>query len=256
MGLGDHRHVSKSKPASVFPAGRHASARWRSMRRRPRSAASCSASAARKRAACRAACGGCRGPHGVSPAVLGALEEWLDALRRDLAATDGPAWPPIAPSGAPRRTPPAQLQQPLASRRTPRTVAGADHRCGSTRAVQVRPAFRRLARPGSAREASAAAHATSRSSLWRDLEHRAEVCCAPGCRSAVQVPGGVSNQAAVWLGTIAKKLTLKRPQDRLTVVFWSSLHELIHGPGCKSAVTTAPRSRGAEQVTCCVSNYP
>ena len=43
--------ASKSKVSSVLPAGNRASARCRSMRRRPRSAISCSASAARKRAA-------------------------------------------------------------------------------------------------------------------------------------------------------------------------------------------------------------
>ena len=43
--------ASKSKLARVLPGGRRASARWRSMRRRSRSASSCSASAARKRAA-------------------------------------------------------------------------------------------------------------------------------------------------------------------------------------------------------------
>src|SRR5467141_3568706 len=41
----------KSKVSSVLPAGNRALARCRSMRRRPRSAVSCSASAARKRAA-------------------------------------------------------------------------------------------------------------------------------------------------------------------------------------------------------------
>ena len=43
--------ASKSKVSRVLPGGRRASARWRSMRRRARSAISCSASAARKRAA-------------------------------------------------------------------------------------------------------------------------------------------------------------------------------------------------------------
>src|SRR5512132_3018623 len=43
--------ASKSKLSSVFPGGRRASARWRSIRLRPRSASSCSATAARQRAA-------------------------------------------------------------------------------------------------------------------------------------------------------------------------------------------------------------
>src|SRR5262245_11202381 len=43
--------ASKSKLSKVFPAGSRASTRWRSTRRRPRSAISCSAMAARKRAA-------------------------------------------------------------------------------------------------------------------------------------------------------------------------------------------------------------
>src|SRR5215207_4426924 len=56
--------ASKSKLSRVFPGGSRASARWRSMRRRPRSASSCSAMVARKRAAghpslsdCSANCG-------------------------------------------------------------------------------------------------------------------------------------------------------------------------------------------------------
>jgi hypothetical protein len=43
--------ASKSKLSRVLPTGSRASARWRSMRRRPHSATSCSAKAARKRAA-------------------------------------------------------------------------------------------------------------------------------------------------------------------------------------------------------------
>src|SRR5260370_14697200 len=43
--------ASKSKVSRVLPGGSGASARWRSRRRRPRSAISCSASAAKKRPA-------------------------------------------------------------------------------------------------------------------------------------------------------------------------------------------------------------
>jgi hypothetical protein len=49
--LADHRHGVEVEAVEILPTGSRASARWRSMRRPPRSATSCSAKAARKPAA-------------------------------------------------------------------------------------------------------------------------------------------------------------------------------------------------------------
>ena len=62
--LADHRHGVEVEGVERLARRQSASARWRSMRRRPRSAISCSASAARKRAAGQPSLSACCGELG------------------------------------------------------------------------------------------------------------------------------------------------------------------------------------------------
>lgn len=74
--------ASNSKLSKVFPAGSLASTRWRSIRRRPRWAISCSAMAARKRAAGQPALSDCSANCGHSTLMAGSRSSLSNRLRR------------------------------------------------------------------------------------------------------------------------------------------------------------------------------
>src|SRR5512132_1534426 len=92
--------ASKSKLSSVFPGGRRASARWRSIRLRPRSASSCSAMAARKRAAGHPSLSACSATCDHTSLMAGRR----NSLSRRLMRAVSTAWvvfmPPLPVAGA------------------------------------------------------------------------------------------------------------------------------------------------------------